>query len=113
VLAAMMAHYGVVRDRTCSLTSRAASLILALSLGAGLWLSALNVEYRDIRYGRSAGPPAPLVPFARGLSHSLIPAQWSDLYNLNPMVGLIEGFRWALLAAGPLPARSLFDFASS
>lgn len=73
-------------------------LIAILSaFGIGLWLTALNVKYRDIKF---------VVPFVVQLwmysspvaySISLIPANWQWLYGLNPMVGVIEGFRWALL----------------
>ncbi len=74
-------------------------LLLALltSIGAGLWLSALNVQYRDFRY---------IVPFIVqfglfispvGFSSDVIPEKWRLLYSLNPMVGVIDGFRWAIL----------------
>lgn len=74
-------------------------LILALfaSLGFGLWIAALNVKYRDFRY---------IVPFIIqfglyispvGFSSSIIPGKWRFLYSINPMVGVIDGFRWALL----------------
>ena len=74
-------------------------LLLALlcALGIGLWFSALNVEYRDVRY---------IVPFLVqfglyvspvGFSSAIVPAKWRLLYSLNPMVGVIDGFRWALL----------------
>jgi lipopolysaccharide transport system permease protein len=65
--------------------------------GAGLWLAALNVEYRDFRY---------IVPFLVqfglyvspvGFSSSIVPEQWRLLYSLNPMVGVIDGFRWAII----------------
>ncbi len=67
------------------------------AMGAGLWLSALNVKYRDFRY---------VVPFIIqfglyvspvGFSSSIVPEQWRWLYALNPMVGVIDGFRWAIL----------------
>ncbi len=74
-------------------------LLLALiaSLAFGLWLSALNVKYRDFRY---------IIPFIVqfglylspvGFSSSIVPEQWRLLYSLNPMVGVIDGFRWAIL----------------
>jgi len=77
-------------------------LLLAVmsALAVGLWLSALNVKYRDIRY---------VVPFMTifwqyatpvAYSASLIPEKWRLLYWLNPMVGVVEGFRWALLGSG-------------
>ena len=66
-------------------------------MGVGLWLAALNVEYRDFRY---------IVPFIVqfglyispvGFSSSIVPEQWRLLYSVNPMVGVIDGFRWAIL----------------
>jgi lipopolysaccharide transport system permease protein len=73
-----------------------ALLGLGLALGAGLWFSALSVKYRDFRY---------VVPFVIqlglyvspvGFSASIVPERWRSLYALNPMVGVIEGFRWAV-----------------
>jgi lipopolysaccharide transport system permease protein len=75
-------------------------LAVASALAVGLWLSALNVEYRDIRY---------IVPFLTlfwqyvtpvAYSASLIPEKWRLLYGLNPMTGVVQGFRWALLGSG-------------
>lgn len=71
-------------------------LAVGLALGSGLWLAALNVKYRDFRY---------IVPFIVqfglyispvGFSSSIIPERWHFLYSLNPMVGVIDGFRWAI-----------------
>jgi lipopolysaccharide transport system permease protein len=72
-------------------------IAFAASMGAGLWLAALNVKYRDFRY---------IVPFIVqfglyispvGFSSSIVPVRWRLLYSLNPMVGVIDGFRWAIL----------------
>lgn len=72
-------------------------IAFAASIGAGLWLTALNVKYRDVRY---------IVPFIAqlglyispvGFSSSIVPEQYRLLYSLNPMVGVIDGFRWAIL----------------
>ncbi len=76
-------------------------LLLALvsSLGFGLWLAALNVKYRDFRY---------IVPFIVqfglyispvGFSSNIVPEKWRLLYSINPMVGVIDGFRWAVLGS--------------
>ena len=82
-------------------------LALVTSLGVGLWLSALNVEYRDVMY---------TVPFIIQFwffvtpvvyPSSLVPEPWQVLYGLNPMVGVIEGFRWALLGVGQGPSPML------
>jgi lipopolysaccharide transport system permease protein len=69
----------------------------AASMGAGLWLAALNVKFRDFRF---------VVPFIVqfglyispvGFASSIVPEQWRLIYALNPMVGVIDGFRWAIL----------------
>ena len=69
----------------------------AAAMGAGLWIAALNVKYRDFRY---------IIPFVVqfglyvspvGFSSNIVPSQWRVLYSLNPMVGVIDGFRWAIL----------------
>jgi lipopolysaccharide transport system permease protein len=78
-------------------------LALVTSLGVGLWLSALNVLYRDINY---------ILPFLTqfwlfitpiAYPASLIPPKWQLIYSLNPMTGVVEGFRWALLSADTAP----------
>lgn len=82
-------------------------LILAMltTLGAGLWFAAMNVKYRDVRHIVSV-----LVQFGLFISpvaypSRIVPMPWLNLYALNPMVGVIEGFRWALLGTGPAPLR--------
>lgn len=78
-------------------------LALTTSLGVGLWLSAMNVQFRDIRY---------LVPFlvqiwmfATPIAYpsSLLDEPWRTIYGINPMAGVVEGFRWALLGANTAP----------
>jgi lipopolysaccharide transport system permease protein len=72
-------------------------LALASSMGVGLWFSALNVQYRDVRY------TIPFLTqfwfFATPIAYSIeiVPVEWRWLYGLNPMTGVVEGFRWALL----------------
>ena len=82
-------------------------LALVTALGVGLWLSALNVEYRDVRY---------VVPFitqfwmlATPIAYpsSLMNPKWRLVYGLNPMVGVVEGFRWSLLGTGNSPGPML------
>ena len=78
-------------------------LALVTALGAGLWLSVMNVQFRDIRY---------VVPFltqfwlfATPIAYpsSLLEEPWRTLYGINPMVGVVEGFRWALLGVDTAP----------
>jgi lipopolysaccharide transport system permease protein len=82
-------------------------LALITALGVGLWLSALNVIYRDINY---------IIPFLTqfwlfvtpiAYPSSLVPEQWRWLYALNPMTGVVEGFRWALLGVDTAPGPML------
>lgn len=78
-------------------------LLMITAIGVGLWLSALSVQYRDIRYGLNFG--VQLLMYAAPVVYpaSLIPEQYRLYYALNPMVGVIEGFRSAILATNPMP----------
>ena len=112
VLIGMMAYYGVGLTWNVFYLPLFLLLALATALGVGLWLSAMNVQYRDIRY---AVPfLAQFWMFASPVTYpsSLVPESWRALYGLNPMAGVIEGFRWALLgtdtAPGPMTAVSVF-----
>jgi len=97
VLLGMMAYYRVVPTLAILYLPLFLSLALLSALAVGIWLSALSVEYRDVRY---------IVPFLTQLwmyatpiayASSLIPERWRLLYGLNPMTGVVDGFRWALL----------------
>jgi lipopolysaccharide transport system permease protein len=74
-------------------------IILALlaSLGPGLWITALNVKYRDFRYVIPFVVQLGLYVSPVGFSSKIVPEQWRLLYSLNPMVGVIDGFRWCIL----------------
>jgi lipopolysaccharide transport system permease protein len=107
VLLGMMAFYGIMP--TAAVVWLPALLLLALvtALGVGLWFAALNVQYRDVAY---------VVPFTVQLwlfatpiayPSSLLPEPWRTLYGLNPMAGVVEGFRWALLGTGTPPGPML------
>jgi lipopolysaccharide transport system permease protein len=78
-------------------------VLMLTAVGIGLWLSALSVQYRDVRYGLSFG--VQLLMYAAPVVYpaSLIPDQYRLFYAINPMVGVIEGFRSALLATNPMP----------
>jgi lipopolysaccharide transport system permease protein len=100
VLAGMMYFYGLPLTPRVLTLPLFLGLALATALSIGIWLSALNVEYRDVRY---------VVPFLTlfwqyatpvAYSSTLIPEKWRLLYGLNPMTGVVEGFRWALLGKG-------------
>lgn len=76
------------------------ALAVALAAGAGLWLCALTVEYRDFRYVVPFIVQLGLYASPVGFSSSVVPSHWRWLYSLNPMVGVIDGFRFALLRGG-------------
>jgi len=78
-------------------------LTFIISLGAGLWLSALNAEYRDVRHAIPF--LTQLWMFATPVAYpaSLLHGSWQTLYALNPMVGVVEGLRWAVLGAKSQP----------
>jgi lipopolysaccharide transport system permease protein len=72
-------------------------LALLVSLGPGLWITALNVKYRDFRYVIPFLVQFGLFVSPVGFSSSVVPEKWRFFYNLNPMVGVIDGFRWCIL----------------
>lgn len=97
ILVALMIWYQFVPDWKVLMLPLFILMAFGASFGIGLWLTALNVKYRDFRY---------IVPFIVqfglfispvGFSSSVVPEEWRLLYSLNPMVGVIDGFRWALL----------------
>ncbi|HOX35086.1 MAG TPA: ABC transporter permease [Methanoregulaceae archaeon] len=100
ILLAMMVYFGFMPSITIVFLPLFLLLALATSLGVGLWLSALNVRYRDFQY---------TIPFLIQIwmfaspvvyASSLVPEQLRVYYGLNPMAGVIEGFRWTLLGTG-------------
>jgi lipopolysaccharide transport system permease protein len=102
VLTLLFLWYGFAPDWKILTLPLFTLLVVALAVGFGLWLSALVVRYRDFRL---------IVPFALqlalyaspvGFSSSAVPEHWRLLYCLNPMVGVIDGFRWALLRGDSL-----------
>ncbi len=114
VLAVLMAVYGIMPTARIVILPLLILLAMATALGFGLWLSALNVKYRDVNY---------LLPFLIQIwmyltpvvyGSNLIPERFRFLLSLNPMTGVVEGFRWALLGgeleqylSGPLLALSV------
>jgi lipopolysaccharide transport system permease protein len=81
---------------------------MATALGVGLWLSALNVQYRDVRYSLTFIVQFWLIASPVAYSSTLVPARWRPFYGLNPMAGVIEGFRWALLGKAQAPGAILW-----
>lgn len=108
MLVLLMVYYGVVPGVTLIWLPLFLLLALTTALGVGLWLTAMNVHYRDVKY---------IVPFltqfwllATPVAYpaSIVPEKWQVLYGLNPMVGVIEGFRWALLPDQTPPGEMLW-----
>jgi lipopolysaccharide transport system permease protein len=110
VLMGMMLIYGIVPTAHLIWLPGFVLLALITSLGVGLWLSAMNVQFHDVRY--TVPFLTQLWLFATPIAYpsSLLSQPWRTLYGLNPMVGVVEGFRWALLetptAPGPMLAVS-------
>jgi lipopolysaccharide transport system permease protein len=107
VLLGLMAFYGIAPTPATVYLPVFLLLAILTALGVGLWLSALNAFYRDVRY---------IVPFlvqfwmfASPVAYpsSLVPEKWRWLYGLNPMAGVIEGFRWALTGQGQPPGEMM------
>lgn len=97
ILLGLMAWYNFVPDWRILTLPLFIAIAFAAAMGGGLWLASLNVKYRDFRY---------IVPFIVqfglyvspvGFSSNIVPQKWRLIYSLNPMVGVIDGFRWAIL----------------
>jgi lipopolysaccharide transport system permease protein len=100
ILLGLMAWYNFVPSWRILTLPLFILIAFAAALGAGLWLASLNVQYRDFRF---------IVPFIVqfglyispvGFSSNVVPQKWRLLYSVNPMVGVIDGFRWAILGGG-------------
>jgi lipopolysaccharide transport system permease protein len=107
LLLGMMLYYGILPTLNVIWLPCLLLLTLVTSLGVSLWLSALNVQFRDVRH---------VLPFLTQLwffatpiayPSSLLSEPWRTLYSLNPMVGVVEGFRWALLGTETAPGLML------
>ena len=110
VLLGMMLYYGIVPTAAILTLPLFLLLAIATALAVGLWLSALNVQYRDVRYTIPFLTQFWLFATPVAYSSTLVPERWRALYGLNPMAGVVEGFRWALLGKeppGPLMAVSV------
>lgn len=97
VLLALMLYFHITPTSAVVILPLLLVLVLGTAFGVGLWMSALNVQYRDVRH---------VIPFVTqfwlfatpvAYPSSLVPDQWRLIYGLNPMTGVVEGFRWALL----------------
>lgn len=106
-LAALMTWYGITPSWRVLTLPFFIAVAAALALGVGLWLAALSVRYRDIRHVTPFLVQFGLYLSPVGFSSSLVPEDYRLLYSLNPMVGVIDGFRWALLDTASLDLASL------
>ena len=107
VLLVMMVYYGTVPGWSVLVIPVFTFIALSAALSVGLWLSALNVKYRDIRYTLPFLAQLWLFVTPVAYSSSLVPPQWQVLYGINPMVSVVEGFRWALLGKSLPPGPML------
>jgi lipopolysaccharide transport system permease protein len=97
ILVALMIWYRFVPGWQVLLLPVFVAIAFMTSLGIGVWITALNVKYRDFRYVIPFIVQMGLYVSPVGFSSSIIPDQWRLAYSLNPMVGVIDGFRWCLL----------------
>jgi lipopolysaccharide transport system permease protein len=97
ILLALMAWYNFIPSWRILTLPLFIIIAFAASMGGGLWLAALNVKYRDFRYIVTFIVQFGLYISPVGFSSSIVPQQWRLIYSLNPMVGVIDGFRWAIL----------------
>jgi homopolymeric O-antigen transport system permease protein len=107
ILIGMMLSYGIVPTARVLWVIPLTLLVVVSALGVGLWLSAVNVKYRDVRYAVPFLTQIWLMATPIAYPSSLLEPQWRTLYAVNPMVGVVEGFRWALLNAGTAPGHML------
>jgi lipopolysaccharide transport system permease protein len=98
-----MAGYGVTPGWNLLAVPLLVLFALATALAVGLWLAALNVQFRDVRYAVPFLTQAWMFLTPVAYPSSLVPPAYRPLYGLNPMAGTVEGFRWALLGQGDLP----------
>ena len=113
VLLGIMLYYGIIPGWALITLPLFGLLAIAAALSVGLWLAALNVKYRDVQY---------VIPFLAqfwlfvtpvAYSSSLVPSKWQTVYAINPMVGVVEGFRWALLGKSAPPVSMLIVSAAA
>lgn len=103
VLLVIMLYYGLVPTINVVWLPLFMLLALVTSLGVSLWLSAMNVQFRDVRYTVPVITQAWLFVTPIAYPSSLLAEPWRTLYGLNPMAGVVEGFRWALLGTNTPP----------
>lgn len=107
VLLVLMFYYGIAPTAQIVWLPLLLLLALTTSLGVGLWLSAMNVKFRDVKY--TVPFVAQFWMFATPIAYpsSMLSEPWRTVYGINPMAGVVEGFRWALLGSGTAPGPML------
>jgi lipopolysaccharide transport system permease protein len=108
VLLVMMPFFGMLPAKTALLLPLFALLAVATVLGVGLWMSAVNVQYRDVGYVLTFLTQLWFFVTPIFYPSTRVPERFRPLYGLNPMVGVVEGFRWALLGKGQAPGLMLW-----
>ena len=103
VLLGMMLYFGIVPTWNIVWLPLLLLLALVTSLGVGLWLTAMNVQFRDVRYAVPFLVQAWMFATPIAYPSSLLDEPWRTLYGINPMAGVVEGFRWALLGTETAP----------
>jgi lipopolysaccharide transport system permease protein len=103
VLIVMMLFYGIYPTYNVIWLPLLLMLAFITSLGTGLWLSAMNVQFRDVRYTIPFLTQFWLFATPIAYPSSLLSEPWRTIYGINPMVGVVEGFRWALLGTNTAP----------
>jgi lipopolysaccharide transport system permease protein len=109
VLVLLLTYHRMLPTASMAVLPFLVLLTVVIASGVGFWLSALNVRYRDVRYTLGF-----LVQFwflASPIAYptSVVPERWRLWYGLNPMVGVVDSFRWALQGTGAVPLRLLMD----
>ena len=105
LLLGIMLYYGLVPTVNIIWLPFFALLALVTSIGVSLWLAAMNVQFRDVRYTIPFLTQAWLFVTPIAYPSSLLPEPWRIVYGLNPMAGVVEGFRWALLGTDTAPGK--------
>ncbi|PIQ82356.1 MAG: phosphate ABC transporter permease [Candidatus Omnitrophica bacterium CG11_big_fil_rev_8_21_14_0_20_64_10] len=108
ILLGLMGFYGIVPTRAVVTLPLFLALAVGTALAVGFWLSALNVRYRDVRYTIPFLTQFWLFVTPIAYPSTLVPEKWRLLYGLNPMAGVVEGFRWALLGKQGPPDPLIF-----
>lgn len=108
VLLGMMLFYGIMPTANVIWLPFLLLLALTTCLGVGMWLTAMNVQFRDVRFAVPFLIQAWLFATPIAYPSSLLSEPWRTLYGINPMVGVVEGFRWALLGTNTAPGPIIF-----